>query len=157
MAAEQFNRLAGVRIRHLPYKGAGPAMTDVIAGHVPMMFTNIAAVQGGVEAGRLRILGTGTATRWPGFPEVPTIAEAGVPGYEAGAWYGLLVPAATPAAVAARLQRALSGVRTPESLEAIRKLGADPVVSTPEALKARIDSEVRSYAKLIKEAGLAVD
>src|SRR5688572_24789496 len=157
LAAEQLTRLAGVRIRHIPYKGAGPAMIDVVAGRVPMMFTNIAAVQGGVEAGRLRILGTGTTARWPGFPDTPTIAEGGVPGYEAGAWYGLMVPAGTPAAVVARLQRALAGVRTPESLDTIRKLGADPVVSAPEVLKSRIESEIRGYAKLIKEAGLAVD
>jgi tripartite-type tricarboxylate transporter receptor subunit TctC len=157
LAAEQFTRLAGVKIRHVPYKGAGPAITDVIAGHIPMMFTNIAAVQGGVEAGRLRILATGSRARWPTYPNVPTIAESGLAGYEAGAWYGLLVPAGTPAPVVARLEHALAGVRAPESLEAIRKLGADPVVSSPEVLKARIAAEVRDYAKLIKEVGLVAD
>ena len=157
LAAEQFNRLAGIRLRHIPYKGAGPAITDVIAGHVPMMFTNVAAVQGGIESGRLRMLATGSRARLPGYPGVPTIAEAGVPGYEASAWYGLLAPAGTPAPILARLQDALAAVRTPESLEAIRRLGAEPVVSTPEALKARIDAEVREYAKLVKEVGLVVD
>ena len=157
LAAEQFVRMAGVKIRHVPYKGAGPAMIDVTAGRVPMMFTNIAAVAGGIEGGRLRMLGTGSATRWPGYPKVPTIAESGVPGYEAGAWYGLMAPAGTPAAVLARLQRSLASLRTPESMEAIRKLGADPIVSTPEVLRARIDSEVATYAKLIKEVGLVAD
>lgn len=157
LSAELFNRMAGVQIRHVPYKGAGPAITDVMAGHVPMMFTNLAAVFAGVDNGKLRLLATGGATRWPAFPNVPTVAEAGVPGYEASAWYGLLVPAATPPAIVARIHAALAGVRSPESLEAIRKLGAEPVVSTPEALKTRLDSELRTYAKLIKESGITAE
>lgn len=157
LAAEQFNRLAGVKIRHVAYKGAGPAITDVMAGHVPMMFTNLAAVFSGIESGKLRLLGVGGNTRWPSFPTVPTISEAGVPGYEASAWYGLLLPTGTPAPIVARLQKALVGVRSPESLETIRKLGAEPIVSTPEALKSRIDSEVKSYAKLIRESGITTE
>ena len=121
--------MSGLSIRHVPYKGAGPAMVDVIAGRVDMMFTNIAAVQGGIEAGKLRLLATGGSSRWPSFPDVPTIAEAGVPGYEASAWYGLMLPTGTPAAVLERLQRALTKVRSPESMVVIRRLGAEPIVS----------------------------
>lgn len=157
LAAEKFNRMTGVQIRHIAYKGAGPAMIDVIAGRVNMMFTNLAAVFGGIEGGKLRLLATGGATRWPTLPNVPTIAEAGVPGYVMSAWYGLMVPTGTPAPIIARLQTALAGARAPESLEAIRKLGAEPVVSSVEVLKARIDFELKDYAKLIKESEITVN
>jgi tripartite-type tricarboxylate transporter receptor subunit TctC len=157
LAAEQFNRLAGVQIRHVAYKGAGPAVSDVMAGHVPMMFTNLSAVSGGIEAGRLRLLGVGGQKRWPTFPDVPTIAEAGVPGYDASAWYGIMAPAGTPAPIVARIQKALAGARTPASFEAMRRQGAEPVVSTPEVLKARLESEMKTYAKLIKETGITVE
>ena len=157
LAAEKFIRMSGLSIRHVPYKGAGPAMVDVIAGRVDMMFTNIAAVQGGIEAGKLRLLATGGSSRWPSFPDVPTIAEAGVPGYEASAWYGLMLPTGTPAAVLERLQRALTKVRSPESMDVIRKLGAEPIVSSPDALRARMDSELKSYSALIKALNLSVE
>jgi tripartite-type tricarboxylate transporter receptor subunit TctC len=157
LAAEQFNRLAGVQIRHVAYKGAGPAISDVMAGHVPMMFTNLSAVSGGIEAGKLRLLGVGGQKRWPAFPDVPTIAEAGVPGYDASAWYGIMAPAGTPAPIVARIQKALAGARTPASFEAMRRQGAEPVVSTPEVLKARLESEMKTYAKLIKETGITVE
>jgi tripartite-type tricarboxylate transporter receptor subunit TctC len=157
LAAELFNRGAGVQIRHVAYRGAGPAIVDVIGGRVEMMFTNLQAVFAGIDSGSLRLLGTGGTTRWPSYPNVPTIAESGVPGYEASAWYGLLVPAATPKQIIARLQKALAGVRDPLSMEAIRKLGAEPVVSTPEALQAKLEADIKSYEKLIKEAGITVD
>jgi tripartite-type tricarboxylate transporter receptor subunit TctC len=157
LAAELFNRLAGVRMRHVAYRGAGPAVTDVIAGHVPLMFTNLAAVFGGIESGKLRLLGVGGKTRWPQFPDVPTIAEAGVPGYEAGAWYGLMVPAGTPGEIVARLQQSLEHVRTPAAMQEIGKLGARPVISSAADLQARLEAEIKAYAKLIKEIGIAVE
>jgi tripartite-type tricarboxylate transporter receptor subunit TctC len=157
LAAEQFIRMAGVKLRHIPYKGAGPAIADVMGGQVPLMFTNLAAVFAGIESGKLRLLATGGARRWPAFPDVPTISEAGVPGYEASAWYGLMAPAGTPPAVVDRLQAALEKVRTPESMDAIRKLGAEPVVSTVPVLKARLDAEMKSFAKLIKDSGITTE
>lgn len=157
LAAEEFNRATGLKIRHIPYKGAGPAISDVMAGHVPMMFTNIAAVISGAEAGRLRVLGTGGTTRWSYMPNVPTISEAGVPGYTAGAWYGLLAPAGTSTAVIERLQKALTGVRAAASQEAIRKQGADPIISSPDVMREKIQADIRSYAKLIKESGISPD
>ncbi|MGE0796744.1 MAG: Bug family tripartite tricarboxylate transporter substrate binding protein [Lautropia sp.] len=157
LAAEQFNRLAGIKLRHIAYKGAGPAITDVMAGHVPIMFTNLSAVFGGIESGKLRLLAVGGKTRWPSFPDVPTVAEAGVPGYEASAWYGLMVPTGTPAAVTARLQQALAGVRTPDVLEAIRKQGAEPVVSPPEFLAARVAAELKAFATLVRETGITTE
>lgn len=157
LAAEIFVRSAGIRIRHVAYRGAGPAITDVIGGHVPIMFTNLAAVLGGIEAGKLRLLGVGGRKRWPAFPDVPTISEAGLPGYEAGAWYGLMVPTGTPQSVVDRLQKALDLVRKPEGFAEITKLGAEPVVSTAAELKARIEAELASYSKLIKEAGITIE
>jgi len=157
LAAELFNRGAGVQIRHVAYRGAGPAIIDVIGGRVDMMFTNLQAVFAGIEGGSLRLLATGGTTRWPAFPDVPTIAEAGVPGYEASAWYGLLAPAGTPSGVIARFQKALAAVREPAAMEAIRKLGAEPVVSSPEALQTRLEADIKIYAKLIKEAGITVE
>ena len=157
IAAELFLRASGVRIRQVAYRGGGPAVVDVIGGHVNLMFTNLQAVFAGIEFGSLRLLGTGGTKRWPAFPEVPTIAEAGVPGYEASAWYGLLLPAGTPAPIVARLQRALEGVRSADSLKSIRKFGADPVVSTPDLLQRRLEAEIKSYAKLIRETGIGVE
>ncbi|RCW63194.1 tripartite tricarboxylate transporter substrate binding protein [Pseudorhodoferax soli] len=152
-----FTKLAGVSVRHVPYKGAAPAFSDVMAGHVPLMFTNYAAVIPGVESGKVRILAIGTTKRWEVLPDLPTMAEAGVPGYEAGAWYGLLAPTGTPAEVLARLEKALAAFDTPETREAVRKLGAEPVISGPQVLRARMEGEIVSFAKLIKESGITVD
>jgi len=157
LSAELFDLQAHVKMRHIPYKGAGPAMADVMAGHVPVMFTNIAAVLPGVQAGKIRVLATGGIARWKDFPQVPTVAESGLPGYEAGAWYGLALPAATPAEIAERLQKALNAARGPAAKEEILKLGAIPVVSDAAALKARIESERAQYEKLVKDADLKVE
>lgn len=157
LSAELFDLQARVKMRHIPYKGAGPAMADVMAGHVPVMFTNIAAVLPGVQAGKIRVLATGGTARWRDFPQVPTVAESGLPGYEAGAWYGLALPAATPAEVAERLQKALNAARDPAAKEEILKLGATPVVSDAAALKARIEGERVQYEKLVKDADLKVE
>ena len=128
----------------------------MMGGHVPLMFTNLAAVLPGLQSGKLRLLGVGSAKRWPGLPDVPAIGET-VPGYVATAWYGLMAPKGTPAAVLDRLQKALAGVREPASLEATRKLGAEPVVSTAAEMTKRLEADVREYAKLIKSSGITVD
>lgn len=157
LAAEMFVRAAEIKMRHVAYRGAAPAINDVIGGHVPVMFTNLASVFGGLDSGKLRLLAVCSQQRWPALPDVPTISESGLPGYEAGAWYGLMVPAKTPPAVRGRLQKALAVVRSPESLAQIRKLGAEPVVSSPEALSSRIEIELASYAKLVQAMGLKVE
>lgn len=156
LAAVAFERATGTEMRHVSYKGAPPAVADMMGGHVPLMFTNLAAVLPGLQSGKLRLLGVGSAKRWPGLPDVPAIGET-VPGYVATAWYGLMAPKGTPAAVLDRLQKALAGVREPASLEAMRKLGAEPVVSTAAEMTKRLEADVREYAKLIKSAGITVD
>lgn len=156
LSAVKFLNMAGLKMNHIPYKGAGPAIVDVMAGRVKMMLTNIQAVIPGIESGKLKLIATGGATRWPSFPNVPTIAESGVPGYEAGAWYGIMVPKGTPQNVIDRLQQGLAAVKKEASLEAIRKMGAEPVVSSPDVLKARIEKEIASYAQLIKADGITI-
>lgn len=157
LAAEQFNRMAGVKLRNIAYKGASPAITDVMAGHVPVMFTNYAAVRGAVDAGRVRVLATGGATRWPSMPNVPTVAESGVAGYEAGAWYGLMAPAGTPPEIIAKINRALAGLRSPAMEESFLKQGAELVLSTPDEMKQKIQAEIPYFAKLIKDAGITIE
>jgi tripartite-type tricarboxylate transporter receptor subunit TctC len=157
IAMEQFNQAAGVKMRHVPYRGAAPAIADVMAGHVPVMFTTINSVGPGVQAGRLRMLGIGSAMRWPDLPDVPTIAEAGVPGFTASAWCGLLAPAGTPDDATVRLQLALNRLRAPESLAVMRRQGTEPVLSTPQAMQERMKNEAVEYARLVREIGLSVD
>lgn len=157
LAAEQFNRMAGVKLRNIAYKGASPAITDVMAGHVPLMFTNYAAVRGAVEAGKVRVLGVGSSTRWPSMPNVPTIAESGVAGYEAGAWYGLMAPAGTPPEIIAKISRALAGLRAPAMVESFRKQGAELVLSKPDEMKQKMQAEIPYFAKLIKDAGITIE
>ncbi|MCA3192147.1 MULTISPECIES: tripartite tricarboxylate transporter substrate binding protein [Cupriavidus] len=157
LAAEMFNRMAGVQIRNISYKGASPAMADVIAGHVPIVFSHLAAVRGAYDAGKVKILAVASKSRWPVLPNIPTIAESGVAGYEAGAWYGLMAPAGTPKPILDRLQAALSKMRTPATAEAIRQQGADLRISGAEDLKTRLDSDIKTYAALIKTAGIVVE
>lgn len=157
LAAEMFAQAAGIRMHHVPYRGAAPAVNDIIGGHVPLMFTNLASVLGGLQSGKLRLLGIASRKRWPALPEVPTIAESGLPDYEASAWYGLMVPAKTPTSVIDRMQKSLSLARSPASFAQIAKLGAEPVVSSPEQLAERLAAELARYSKLIPAMGLKVE
>lgn len=157
LAAEKFKNMAGVQIRNITYKGASPALTDVMAGRVSMMFTNLPASLSMIQAGKLKAIGLGGTSRSPVIPEVPTIAEAGVPGYEASAWYGLMVPTGTPANVVARLQQALSAARTPATLDLLRQRGTDPRISPPEELQKQLQADLQTYGPLIKVAGITLE
>ena len=153
---EFFVSSAGLKMIHVPYKGAGPALVDIIAGHVPVMTANVLSSLQHVKAGRLRAYGVTSAKRSPGAPDIPTIAEAGVPGYDAVTWFGVLALAGTPRVIVtqlhANLMRAVNDA-------GIRKRfvddGADPSPSaSPEAFAALIRSEVRKWAKVIRDAGI---
>jgi len=158
LAMELFKSMAGVEITHVPYKGAPQAVTDVLAGHMNMMFNSIAPVIQHIRAGRVRVLGIGSARRSPQLPDVPTIGEAGVPGYEAVSWFGLLAPANTPKPIVARLNRVLAEVvRKPETRVQFEAQGADPVGSSPEEFAALIRRESARYAKVVKSSGAKVD
>lgn len=158
LAMELFKSMAGVDITHVPYKGAPQAVTDVLAGHMNMMFNSIAPVIQHIKGGRVNVLGIGSAKRSPQLPDVPTISEAGVAGYEAVSWFGLLAPAKTPQPILAQLHQALAKVvHRPETRAQFEAQGADPVGSTPEEFRALIRRESDRYAKVVKSSGAKVD
>lgn len=153
---EFFVSMAGAKMIHVPYKGAGPALVDVIAGHVPMMAANILSSLPQVKAGKLRAYGVTSAKRSPGAPDIPTIAEGGLPGYDAVTWFGVLAPAGIPKPILAQLH---SGVVRAVNDPVVRKRfvddGADPSPSkSPEEFGALMRSETKKWAKVIKDAGI---
>jgi len=159
LAGELFNTMAGVKMVHIPYKGAAPATADLLGGQVQLMFDNLASALPNVKAGKLRALAVTTLTRSPAMPDLPTIAESGLPGFDLTTWFGLLVPAGTPPEIVARLNaeivRALDAKDMRERLE---KMGAEPLSNnTPEHFAAFIRTEAAKYAKVVKDSGARVD
>jgi tripartite-type tricarboxylate transporter receptor subunit TctC len=158
LAMELFKSSTGVDIVHVPYKGGGQAMTDLLSGQVSLLFTSIFSAMPHVKSGRLRPLGVASRTRARVAPDWPTIAESGVPGYEVTAWYGVMAPARTPPAVVSRLHAEIArGLRTPDAQERLAAQGAELVVSTPEAFAAHVRSEVTKWAKVVAATGARVD
>ncbi len=158
LAMELFKHMAGIDIVHVPYKGAPQAVTDVVAGHMNMMFNSIAPIVGHIKAGRLRVLGIASAQRSQQLPDVPTISEAGLPGFEAVNWFGMFAPAKTPKRIIARLNEAVvKVVHTPEIQAQFLTLGADPVGSSAEEFAAFVRKDMEKYAKIVKIAGAKVD
>jgi tripartite-type tricarboxylate transporter receptor subunit TctC len=158
LAGELFKDMAGVNLTAVPYKGAAPALTDLIGGQIDVMFTTVASAAALVESGQLRAIAVTSAERSPAFPQVPTVAEAGVPGYAAESWYGLFAPAGTPINVIDRLnQSAASAVRS----EAFRKLGVNEGLVTvtlpPEALDRYVRGEEERWRRVIRDAGIKVE
>jgi len=158
LAMELFKSMAGVNITHVPYKGAPQAVTDVLAGHMDMMFNSIPPVLPHIKAGRVRALGGAAARRSPQLPEVPTISEAGVPGYESGNWFGLLAPAKTPKRIIARLNEVLVQViQAPVTRSRFEAVGSDPVGNSPEEFSAFIQKDYETNGKIVKLSGARVD
>ena len=158
LAMELFKSLAAVDITHVPYKGAPQAVTDLIGGSVNLMFNSIPPVIQHIRAGRLRLLAVSSAKRSPQLPDVPTVSEAGVPGYEFTTWFGLLAPARTPPAILARLNAELvKVVHAPEMKAQLEIQGYDPVGGTPQEFSAFIRAENAKYAKLVRLSGAKVD
>jgi tripartite-type tricarboxylate transporter receptor subunit TctC len=153
LAGEYFKMMSGTDILHVPYKGGAQAATDVMSGQVQLMFDPASGVAPHVRSGRLRGLGvTGTA-RTKAFPDLPTIAEAGVPGYEVTTWGGIIAPMGTPRAIVSRLSEEVrKAARAPTLVERYAALGADPVTSTPEEFTAFIRHEHLKWAKVVKVA-----
>jgi tripartite-type tricarboxylate transporter receptor subunit TctC len=155
LAAELFLSMTGTKMLHVPYKGSGAGVIDVIAGHVPVMTPSILTGLPHTKAGRLRALGVTSARRAGGAPDVPTIAEAGVPGYEAVQWFGILAPAGTPRAVIERVHReAVKVLQSADIRERLKADGADPVASSPEEFAAFLRSETAKWAKVVKAVGI---
>lgn len=155
LSMELLLAMTGTKMLHVPYKGPGPGLLDLLAGRVSAMTTSITAALPHVRSGRLRLLGVTTARRVPVLPEVPTIAEAGVPGYEAVQWWGLLVPAGTPADIIARLHKETVAVMgAPTVRERFEHEGMTVVASTPQEFAAFIRSETEKWARIVKRAGI---
>ena len=158
LAGELFKLMAGVDIVHVPYKGGGPAMLDLLGGQIQVIFATLVTALPQMRAGKIRGLAVTTGKRAPMIPEVPTIAEAGLPGYEAPNWYGLVAPAGTPKAIIARLNReTVKVLEMPEVRDAYFASGLLPQSSTPEAFRAYIKSEVEKWGELIKRIGIRAD
>lgn len=145
-----FEMMAKVKMNHVPYKGTGQAMSDLMGGHVQLMFGAIPSTMPGVKAGKLRILAISSATRASVLREVPTVAEAGLPGYELTSWYGVLAPAGTPDAIVAQLNSEIvTALNLPEVKSRLSAEGADPVGNTPAQFQAYIRSEIEKYSKIV--------
>ena len=155
LSMELFLVLAKLKMLHVPYKGSGPGVTDLIAGHVPVMMPNMLSAQPHIKSGRLRALGVTGTKRAPGADDIPTIAEAGVPGYEAVQWYGVLAPAATPAAIITKLHAGVvRALQNPEVRKRLNNDGAEAVGSSPAEFGAYIRAETEKWARVIKAAGI---
>jgi tripartite-type tricarboxylate transporter receptor subunit TctC len=155
MTAELFRMMAGVDIVHVPYKGSGQALVDLVSGQVVVAFDQIVSSMPHVEAGKLRALAVTSAKRFASVPRLPTIAESGVPGYDAISWNGIAAPAATPAAILGRIQGDVArALALPDIRERFAKDGIEPVGSTPEQFAAHIRSEREKWGKVVKAAGI---
>jgi tripartite-type tricarboxylate transporter receptor subunit TctC len=153
MSMELFKSLAGIDLQHVPYRGTAPAMTDVISGQIAAMFSNALTAKPQIESGAIRALGVSTRKRSEAMPNLPSIAEAGVPGYEATQWYGLVAPAGTPAEIVARLNAEVTqALRIQDMQEKLASDGAEPVGTTPAEFAAHIKSELEKWAGVARAA-----
>jgi tripartite-type tricarboxylate transporter receptor subunit TctC len=158
LAAELINYMAKVKMTHVPYKGGNQGLLDVVAGQVDMMASTILTVAPHARAGRLRALAITTAKRSQAWPDLPTVAEAGIPGYQSIAWYGLVAPANVPPSVLQKIStEAMKAAKSPDVQNALTRQGAEPVGSTPAEFSAFIMSEMTKYAQVVKQAGVSAE
>ena len=155
LSSELLNMLAGVSLVHVPYKGAAAALTDLIGGHVEMIFNGVPSVLPHIQSGRVRGIAIGSLKRFPALPEVPTFDESGLKGYEATTWFGLMAPAKTPRDVITRLNVEVDkALKSPDIKERFLNEGVEPMGGTPEQFGAFIRDEINKYAKVVKAANL---
>ncbi len=158
LAAELFNSMTGTKLQHVPYKGIGAASTDLLSGQVQVMFNAAAALLVHTRSGRMRALGIGSLQRIPAIPDIPTIAEAGVPGYQAGSWYGFVAPAGTPRAIVDRLSReTAAAVKSPDISSKLTAEANLVIGSSPEEFSAHIKGELARIGKVIRAAGITME
>jgi tripartite-type tricarboxylate transporter receptor subunit TctC len=153
-----FNAMAGIELNHVPYKGSGPAMQDLVSGQVKVSFAGIPNVLSHVKAGRLKLLAVSTAKRWPELPDVPTAAEAGVPGYEATLWLNLAAPAGTPPELLQRLNaETTKALQDPELQQSFRRAGVEATVMPQQEIDAFVRAEYEKWGKVVKATGAKVN
>jgi tripartite-type tricarboxylate transporter receptor subunit TctC len=158
LATERFSYMAGIKMVHVPYKGGGPAVISVVGGETAILFATIPSSIQHFESGRLIPLGVSSLKRNVALPNVPSIAEAALPGFEAIEWNGVVVPAGTPPAIISRLNQAIvKALAIPDVKERVIGLGADPVGSSPEEFAAFIKKELATWSKVIKEVGITIE
>ncbi|MGB3879946.1 MAG: tripartite tricarboxylate transporter substrate binding protein [Diaphorobacter nitroreducens] len=158
LAGEVFASMAGLNLLHVPYKGSGPAVTDMLGGQVDLMFDSITSARPHIQAGKLRALGVTSAKRSATLPDVPTIAEAGVPGYEVSPWFAVFAPAGTPAAIVNKINAALiDAMKQPDTVAKFETIGAEPIGTTPQQLATHLDKELARWGALIKERNIRMD
>lgn len=158
LSGELFNSTANTRIVHVPYQGSGPAMIDLLAARVQMMFDNLPSSLPHIQRGDLRALGVTGASRSALLPDVPTIAESGLPGFEATTWFGLFAPAGTPPAVIEKINAAVNqAMAKPEIIERLRKLGTDVATGTPDSFAELVKRDTEKWAKVIKDANIVMN
>ena len=158
LAAELFKTMSGTEIVHVPYKGTAPALTDVIAGQIDMMFADYAAVVPHAKAGKLRMLAATGAKRMASAPSLPTIGEAGVKGYAVDAWFGLVAPANVPKDIAAKMNAAtVNALKAADVRQRFAELGYEPIGDTPEQFAATIKSDIEKYVRIVKQIGIKAE
>ena len=158
LAGELFGAMAGFRFTHVPYKGAAPATADLIAGQVQYMFNSISVFVGPAKSGKLRLLATAGAARSPSLPDLPTVAESGVPGFDAATWHALLGPAGLPPEVVATLSREFGrALQLPEVREKLASMSLEPQGATPAPLAATLARDVAKWKKIVADTGIKVD
>lgn len=158
LAGELFKILTKTRILHVPYRGAGPAMQDLVAGHIPLVFDGLGSSAAQIRGGQLRALAIAAPKRVPAFPDVPTAAEAGVPGYEVSTWYGVFAPKNTPPAIVARMTKELqTALKAPAIKEAWERNGSDVPDVTGQAFGDMVKAETIRWQKVVSEAGVKLD
>ena len=153
---EVFQAMTGTRFNHIPYSGAGPAMNDVVGGHVSLMFAALSIVKGSVDAGKLRMIGVGSDRRSSEFPDVPTISESGVPGFEAKSWFGLVAPAGTPPEIIKKINEDVTKVISDPAFarQYLAAQGLVPITGTPEEFASFIQAETKRWGKVVKDANI---
>jgi tripartite-type tricarboxylate transporter receptor subunit TctC len=158
LSAELFKTMTGVDMVHVPYKGSAPAVTDLIGGQVDLMFDNMPSSIEHVRGGKLRAIAVTTAKRSPALPDLPTIAEAGVPGYEATSWFGVMAPAGTPKPIVDKMSAEIAkSLRKPDVKAKLAEQGAEAVGSTPDEFSTFVKAEIDKWAKVVKASGASAD
>jgi tripartite-type tricarboxylate transporter receptor subunit TctC len=154
----QFEQNAGVSLVHVPYKGSGPLSTDLLGGQINMTFDTITPVLQHVKSGKLRAIAVTTAKRSPALPDVPTLDESGLKGFNIGTWFGVLAPAGTPPEVVTRLNTEVNRIlQTPEFRKRMDDIGAEPIGNTPAQMAAQIKTDTERFAKLVKDANVTLE